>query len=227
MRADDPNLPILIRIADALGELREELVFVGGCAAGLLVTDPAIAGLRPTYDVDAIVEAATLARFHAVEKQLPAHGFGRDMHSEVICRWKHAASGITFDLMPTSPTVLGFANRWYPEAVRTALDFALSDTLRIRLISAPAFVATKLEAFATRGKHDVFSHDLEDILTVVDGRAELAQELQLASGELQTAVRSQIATLLPRPDFANAVPGLISDPQRAPTVLQRLREIAA
>ena len=40
MRTDDPNLPHLLRIAEALGELREQLVFVGGAVAGLLVTDP-------------------------------------------------------------------------------------------------------------------------------------------------------------------------------------------
>lgn len=40
MRADDPNLPHLRRIAEALGELREQLVFVGGAVAGLLITDP-------------------------------------------------------------------------------------------------------------------------------------------------------------------------------------------
>lgn len=38
MRADDPNLPYLKIIADALGELREQVVFVGGAVAGLLVT---------------------------------------------------------------------------------------------------------------------------------------------------------------------------------------------
>ncbi len=39
-----------------LGELAEDLVFVGGCATGLLLTDPAAAPVRVTYDVDAIVQ---------------------------------------------------------------------------------------------------------------------------------------------------------------------------
>lgn len=227
MRLDDPNLSILIRVAEALGELRDELVFVGGCAAGLLVTDAVASGVRPTQDVDAVVEAATLAGFHAVEARLPAHGFARDADSEVICRWKHRASGTTFDLMPTEPGVLGFANRWYPEAVRTALAIVLPGDIRIRLISAPAFIATKLEAFASRGNRDVYSHDLEDILVVVDGRGELAHELRLASTELQAAVRKEVSALLQRRDFENALPGLIADRTRIETVLGRLREIAA
>src|SRR5688500_13982080 len=139
MRADDPNLPILLRVAEALGDLRDELVFVGGCAAGLLLTDPVVSGVRATEDVDAIVEAASFTRFHAVEARLAERGFVRDADSGVICRWKHRASGTIFDLMPSEPGVLGFANRWYPEAVRSAIEVALSPGLRIHLISAPAF----------------------------------------------------------------------------------------
>lgn len=32
MRHDDPNLPVLRTIAEALGELRERMVFVGGAS---------------------------------------------------------------------------------------------------------------------------------------------------------------------------------------------------
>lgn len=52
----DPNLALLHAMALALGPLRERLVFVGGCATGLLLTNPAAAGVHPTEDVDAIVE---------------------------------------------------------------------------------------------------------------------------------------------------------------------------
>jgi predicted nucleotidyltransferase len=218
MRADDPNLPILIRVAEALGELREELVFVGGCAAGLLITDPVVSGVRATQDVDAIVKATSFTQFHAVEMRLVERGFVHDAESGVICRWRHRASGSIFDLMPTDPAVLGFANRWYPEAVKSAIDVALHDALHIRLISAPAFVATKLEAFATRGRSDVYSHDLEDILVVVDGRPELAGELAGASDGMRVSVRKQFAALLQRPDFDNALQGLIADSMRAGTV---------
>jgi hypothetical protein len=59
MRRNDPNLPLLILVADALGDLCEELVFVGGCAAGLLLTDSAAGAVRATQDVDAIVGSHT------------------------------------------------------------------------------------------------------------------------------------------------------------------------
>jgi len=146
MRPDDPNYEYLLLIADALGDLRDNVVFVGGCTAGLLLTDSAVEGIRPTKDVDAIVEAATLRQYYELESRLPALGFVRDADSEVICRWRHAATGVLFDLMPIDPAILGFSNRWYPEAARTATRERLNDRVEIRRIAAPAFIATKLEA---------------------------------------------------------------------------------
>ncbi len=75
----DPNLALLHAMALALGPLRERLVFVGGCATGLLLTNPAAAGVRPTEDVDAIIEVATLARYHALRPLLVERGFVQTM----------------------------------------------------------------------------------------------------------------------------------------------------
>lgn len=227
MRPDDPNLPNLRAIAEAVGELRDRVVFVGGATAGLLVTDPAAEIVRATKDVDAIIEAQ-LGEFHRIEEQLPARGFVRDIESGVICRWIHGESRILFDLMPVDPDVLGFSNRWYRYAVDTARPMPLSDDLTILVVTAPAFVATKLEAFADRGAGDILaSHDLEDILNVVDGREELTQEMEAAPANVRDAVRTALNKLLADDDFRNALPGLIADADRTDIVLQRLRMLAS
>lgn len=67
MSRPDPNLPHLQAIAEALGDLRDQMVFVGGSTAGLLLSDPLAEGVRPTLDVDAIVQADGLAHFHRIE----------------------------------------------------------------------------------------------------------------------------------------------------------------
>lgn len=85
MRADDPNLPYLRRIAEALGDLREQVVFVGGAVAGLLVTDPLADPMRATRDVNAVVNASRTL-FHRIEKAMATRGFARDVSSDVICR---------------------------------------------------------------------------------------------------------------------------------------------
>lgn len=226
MRANDPNLPDLRRIAEALGELREQVVFVGGAVAGLLVTDPLADSVRATRDVDAVVNA-NRATFYRIEEAVAQRGFARDVSSEVICRWVHKASGVLFDLMPVQPEVLGFSNSWYPYAVETAVLMDLGDGLTIRLVSAVAFVATKLEAFASRGGGDFLSsHDFEDVLNIIDGREELAEEMVAAPAELRQTVATAFARLLTNPNFANVLPGLVAEPERAGIVMERLRTLS-
>lgn len=227
MRVDDPNLPHLRRVAEALGDLREQVVFLGGAVAGLLVTDPLADSVRATRDVDAVVNADWIA-FHRIEEQVAQRGFARDASSEVICRWVHKASGLLFDLMPVQPEVLGFSNRWYPYAVESAAFVDLGDGLSIRLVSAAAFVATKLEAFASRGGGDFLtSHDLEDVMNIVDGRDELATEMTAAPAELREAVAAAFTQLLANPDFANVLPGLIAEPERAGLLMDRMRNLTS
>ena len=226
MRANDPNLPHLRRIAEALGDLREQLVFVGGSVAGLLLTDPLAEGVRATLDVDAVVDAGRAA-FYRLEEAVAARGFVRDSSSDVICRWVHRESGVVFDLMPVDAEVLGFTNRWYPYAVQTAEPVELAEGVTIRLVTAVAFVATKLEAFVSRGRGDfVSSHDLEDVLNVVDGREQLVSELAAAPTPLREAVAAVFAGLLAHPDFANVLPGLIAEPERAELIQARLESMS-
>jgi hypothetical protein len=87
-----------------------------------------------------------------------------------------------------------------------------------------AFVATKLEAFASRGGGDFMSsHDLEDVLNVVDGREELVKEMATAPADLRQAVASTFTALLTNPNFANVLPGLMAEPERAGLAMERLR----
>ena len=226
MRTNDPNLPYLRKVAEALGDLREQVVFIGGAVAGLLVTDPLADSVRATRDVDAVV-SANRALFHRIEASVATRGFARDVSCDVICRWVHKASGVLFDLMPVQPDVLGFSNRWYPYAIETAVPMDLGNGVTIRLVSAVAFVATKLEAFAGRGGGDFLSsHDLEDVLNIVDGREELASEMAAAPADVRQAVAAAFGPLLASPDFANVLPGLLAEPERVGVVLGRLKALS-
>lgn len=154
-------------------------------------------------------------------------GFARDTSSDVICRWIHRESGVLFDLMPVQSEVLGFSNRWYPFSVATAEEIDLGNGTSIRLVSAVAFVATKLEAFASRGNGDfVTSHDLEDVLNIVNGRVELGDELALAPADVKQAVAKAFKTLLQNPDFINVLPGLVAEQERAAIIIERLKALS-
>ncbi len=75
----NPNLALLTGMARAMGPLFEQVVFVGGCATGLLLDDAGLMDVRPTEDVDAIVEVATLAAYHRLAEQLMQRGFKQTM----------------------------------------------------------------------------------------------------------------------------------------------------
>ena len=230
MMVSDPNRVILLLIAKALGDLREQVIFVGGCATGLLVTIKRAQVIRPTDDVDIVAQVATTAGYHQLESQLRGKGFKQDMSKGApICRWSY--QGIAVDVMPTDEKILGFANRWYPLAIETAEPIALDDETNIRLISAPLFIATKLEAFADRGKGDMLlSHDLEDIVTVIDGRPSIIVEMKLASRGLQEYISKRFKLLLANEAFLAALsghlPGDAASQSRLPLLEQKLRELA-
>ena len=124
MNTKDPNLPLLELVANSLGPLCEQLVFVGGCVTGLLITETAAPPVRATKDVDAIVEILSLTEYHALERQLENEGFRHDRRPDApICRW--TVGSALLDVMPTDESVLGFGNRWYREAVQTSMNVTL------------------------------------------------------------------------------------------------------
>jgi hypothetical protein len=223
----NPNLAQLLAAAAKLEPLLTQIAFVGGCVTGLLLTDPAAAPVRPTLDVDAIVAIGSYREFTVLENRLRDLGF-RQPHAEgdPICRWK--SGDLFLDLMPTDSTILGFTNRWYPPALEHAQDFKIAK-YEIRAITAPYFLATKLEAFHGRGKNDFSSHDLEDIVTVIDGRPELMDEVHLAPAELQKYLSDEFGALLSNSDFLDALPGHLlfdaASQQRVGLVLGRMKQL--
>lgn len=186
-----------------------EIVFVGGCTTGLLVSDPGAAPPRMTNDVDVIAEIASYAELTLFSERLRSLGFEEDSSEGApICRWRH--SRLVLDLMPLDPKILGFSNRWYVDALRTANTVILNCGLPIRVVTAPYFLGTKFEAFRGRGRGDYFaSHDLEDLITVVDGRPTLLDEVRAAPEDLQGFVAEAVESLLREPRFLDALPGYL------------------
>jgi len=224
------NLEMLERVATRLGSLASEVVFVGGAIAELLVTDPGAPEPRPTGDIDAILEAGSQARYYEFTAQLRAAGFTEDRSEGApLCRW--LVEGIKVDLMPPDGRVLGFSNRWYAETARNAVVLTLPGGTEVRVASSPYFLATKLEAFAGRGGGDFLaSHDMEDIIAVVDGREALLEEVRAAPEDLRQYLSQQLSGFLESQGFLDSVTGhLPSDAasqQRAPMVLERLKRLA-
>jgi hypothetical protein len=67
---------MLRRVADSLGWLRQEVIFVGGTTLGLLLTDPAAPPTRPTKDVDLVAEIASQAAYQRAREDDNGVGVG-------------------------------------------------------------------------------------------------------------------------------------------------------
>jgi hypothetical protein len=221
----DPNRKDLIQVALKLGSMNKEVVYVGGVVTGLLITDPAAPEIRITNDVDCIIEVATRVDYDTrVRSMLIERGF-MEMQGEgiPICAW--TIDGLRVDVMPTNDA-LGFSNLWYEGAIRTATDYDLGE-ISIRVISPAYFLATKFEAFESRGGGDLLmSHDLEDIVALIDGRPEITQDIQKSETDLKNYLIAKFNQFLSNPDFIAALPGHVIDTARTPVVLDRIRQIA-
>ena len=231
MNPNDPNVVMMEVVAARLGQpLREQLVFVGGAVTGLLITDPGQPAIRPTEDVDLIVHATIRADYQRVEEALRRQGFVNDISAGApICRWRVGA--VTVDVMPTLKEILGFSNRWYPLALETAEKTRLPSDTEIRLVTAPVYLATKFEAFADRGNNNfLFSHDLGDLISVIDGRDELFVECRAQPEELKIYLRECFRRLLETQAFLDALaghlPGDSASQARLPDLEQKLGLLA-
>lgn len=219
---------LLKAIATRLKPLLREIVFVGGCATELLITDPGAPPVRVTDDVDVIVEIASRAEYERFSKRLRKMGFSEDSSEDApICRWR--VGGMKLDVMPTDSKILGFSNRWYKPAIAHARSI-MFEGLELRVVTTPYFLATKIDAFKGRGREDFqASKDLEDIITVIDGRPTVLEEVRESDDDVRTAIAREVGTLLANREFLDALPGhVLPDPMsqaRIPRILEALRSL--
>jgi hypothetical protein len=203
---------MLERAGEELEPFLDEVAFVGGATVALWITDPAAPEPRVTKDVNAVVEVFSRTAWYRFEERLRARGLRNDASSPVICRWKAGILGdeLVVDLMPGDAGILGFENRWQRPALEHATAVDLPSGRRIRAISPPYLIATKLEAWKGRGGGDhLRSHDLEDVITLVDGRAEIVDEVLAAAPDVRAFLGEEIATLFEQPRFLDAIDGTV------------------
>jgi hypothetical protein len=225
---ENPNYAQFVSAVTKLEPLLDQIVFIGGCVVGLLISDPSAPPVRATLDVDAIVEISSYPEFIALGEQLRRLGF-RESHADgaPVCRW--TCENLVLDLMPTDPAVLGFGNRWYLPALQSARQIRVAGR-NARVIVAPYFLATKLEAFHGRGRgNHPMSHDLEDIVTILDGRPEITDEVRQSARQLRQYLTDEFNSLLANPGFLDALPGYLlpdaSSQARIDIVLGRIRSL--
>ena len=209
MKNSDVDLDILKIAAKTLQPLKDELVFLGGATISIYITEPIHVKIRETFDVDCVVEVGHRMEYEAIAKKLRSIGFSEDIDSQVICRFKK--DSIILDVMPTDPKILGFTNIWYKEGYQNAKIFQIGNVSN-KVFDLPYLIATKIEAFKGRGKSEfLYSHDIEDIITLFDGRPSISDDLKKCDQKLLKYLKKEIETFLSNRNFISSLDGHISD----------------
>ena len=130
--------------------------------------------------------------------------------------------------MPPDPTVLGFSNRWYAAVLEHSATADLGGGVAIQHVTAPYFLATKAEAFQSRGRGDFLtSKDIEDFIAVLDGRPTVLDEVRAAASDVRQYLREVAAAWLALDGFVYAVEGYLQgDEPRVRVVLGRMAQLA-
>ena len=181
-------------VYNALEDLQDKVVFVGGAVVALyaerVVLDP-----RPTDDIDIIVEILNYNEQAALDEKLRQKGFTNDQDSGLACRY--LIQGIVVDVMPTKDRSFGFDSLWYGPGFQNAESYKVDDQHNIRILTAPYYLATKLEAFRDRGHGDGrTSQDFEDIVFMLENRATIWDEIRSSDEALNGFLRFEFIQLL-------------------------------
>ena len=172
------NLAMIETIANALGDLKEKVIFVGGSVAELYADCPEVSDIRPTKDVDCFLEIHTYFQYTKFEDEIRKLGFKEDTtQGAPICRKIYR--GIRVDFMPNDEKVLGFSNRWYADGIIHKKQNVLPNGTNIYILHIEYYLASKFEALFNRGGKDIRgSHDWEDIVYIMDNSAELVNSIK-------------------------------------------------
>ncbi len=219
----DSPIGAMKAVARVSNELEGNYAFLGGAVVNLLLDDPALSEVRPTKDVDVVIEVLSHVDYTKLEERLRGLGFSHDdQEGAPSCRW--ILNELTVDIMPTHGGLQGLNTAWFPEALKSA-QLIEAEGAKLKIVSPVGFLATKYVAFQDRGEGDFYSSiDMEDFVTVIDSRAHIVLEIENAETDLGQYVTGAVRTLLQNEDFQDALSGYLPSDEASQARLPELRE---
>ena len=187
------NIAVVAEVAQALKELKDQMVFVGGAVVSLYTDDPAADEIRPTADIDLTLNVVNFGHWSVLQQKLSSLGFYPDPFGHANCSYKF--KDIAVDIMPADEGRLGPVNKWFKLGF-DALWSVKVEEVEIHILAAPCYLAAKFEAFNDRGKDYRTSHDFEDIIYIIDNRSGIVGEIKNTNLEIKSFLQSQILKLV-------------------------------
>jgi predicted nucleotidyltransferase len=223
MDGNQVNREVIIKVAEGLEELRQEMVFVGGATLSLYADDPAASAVRPTSDIDLSVSLAGYGAWNRLQERLRELRFYPNPTSSVICRFNF--EGITIDVMPDDPQILGFSNPWYQPGLDHSNLIALTSDLEVRILPIAYFLATKFSAYHSRGGNPLTSHDFEDIVYITDNRLRLVEEIAGAPTEVKVYLQEEYRQIVDSRYRDETLSAHLNEPNRLQLLLEKMEQV--
>lgn len=191
------NIEMIRKVAVGLGDLKDSVVFIGGAVTELYANDSASTEIRPTLDVDCVIELASRSSFYDMEVELRSKGFKNDTTPGApICRWIY--KDVIVDIMPDDESILGFSNRWYKAGISNRIEREIDGNLKIFIFQVHYYLATKLEATFQRGMSDLrTSQDFEDVVYILNNSLRIDKIItECHDQELKQYLKDRMQSLL-------------------------------
>ncbi len=176
------NLRVVEKVANSLEELNKDVIYVGGAIVSLYVTDEGAEQPRPTKDIDISVQISTYAQMEELREKLALKKIYPAPSEKVMYRYSY--EDILIDFIPFEETPLGPTNRWLKPGFEKAYPVNIGE-LEIKILPVSLFLATKWEAFKSRGSDPRTSHDFEDIIYIVNNNNEVVEDVRNANNDVQ------------------------------------------
>ena len=191
------NLKIVEKVASALEEINEEVLYVGGAVVSLYITDEGAEQSRPTKDIDISVQISSYSEMDVLREKLESKNIYPASTETIL--YRYALQDILIDFIPFEDTPLGPTNRWLKPGFDKAYPVEIGRQ-RIRILPVSWYLATKWEAFKNRGSDPRTSHDFEDIIYVIDNNLELVENVNEADKEIQDFLKEMASEILSHPN---------------------------
>lgn len=188
------NMGVVKKVATALGELNDEVAYVGGATVSIYADDPIAEDVRPTKDVDIMLRIATFAELAALQDKLASKNIYPDPEADINCRFKY--DDVLIDVMSTKEIGWAPSDPWFEPGFKSLMKYKLDDEVTIRVFTVPYFLATKFSAFHDRGNDPRTSTDFEDIVYVLDSRLNIVDEIRSAPSNVRDYLKEQLKVFL-------------------------------
>lgn len=225
MKYTSQNIAAIRKIASALGDLNNEVVYVGGAVISLYADDPAAGDVRPTKDLDIVVEIASQLKLEKLRKKLEEQNIHFDPNEKVLCRFRY--ENIKLDVMATKQIGWAPANPWFKAGFKNRIQEHLDDIL-IYIFPFVYLLASKYAAFHNRGRDPRTSYDFEDIVFLLDNRTNLTKDILGAEDEVKKFLANEFQKILEDDTLEEAVLAHLepaSQTERYEMIRKKLEEI--